>query len=761
MKRRLYRSFAFVGLCVFALTDGSGQDGRFYGRRADHEFLSTGRTEEALKLYQQAYRAAVAANEPVYQYRFLNNIGACQLTLFRYSEAEQTLLQVRRMAEAAYDDQVIGSADGNLAGVYRQMDDLSAAEIYARESLQAYSRTGKVEQRARAMMTLADILSREKFSAEGEHFFQAGIDAATGAQDWASASAGWLHYGRILREDGRLDTAERAFLSSYALLYKSRRLNGEDAVLWNVSRLCLQRGEFTRGLALINSAIAISSTPRGRIPPWRLYQTRAEIELSGGDAITALKDARTALHWARLLRVNIVPDDDERVGIEGVLDEARSTLIAAGNQVYLQTGDQNLLRETFEAVEENRAESLEELLPASSNWRASLSTPEYRYKLSQLLLQQRVVLRLNTSESRERLARLQAELSQLESASGATVRLQTGTVLDRVRRNLPPESALLSFRLGDRASWLWTVDHGELRLFQLPPKQVLADGIRDFQTAIQDNDVSRIASLGQLLYRDLLGEAASSLDQSSQWFISLDEPLYNLDFAALVTGVTQKGPVYLTEQKTLQLLPGAQLLASPVRGSFANRRFVLAGDGIYNRADPRSGKPGLIRHASWEMARLPGSGAEVRFAAGLWHHAALLTGAQLTKDRLLQEIDRDPDVIHVASHVIEGKDRWHTGILALGMDPSGELLTCSRPREIQLHTVHSRLVVMTGCSSASGEALPASGLIGLTRAWLAAGAGDVLATRWPTMDESADGLIGSFYVHLLASPDGNISPSPP
>jgi CHAT domain-containing protein len=46
--------------------------------------------------------------------------------------------------------------------------------------------------------------------------------------------------------------------------------------------------------------------------------------------------------------------------------------------------------------------------------------------------------------------------------------------------------------------------------------------------------------------------------------------------------------------------------------------------------------------------------------------------------------------------------------------------------------------------------------MGLTRAWLAAGAGEVLATRWPTMDESGDGLIGSFYLHLLASPDGNI-----
>jgi CHAT domain-containing protein len=89
------------------------------------------------------------------------------------------------------------------------------------------------------------------------------------------------------------------------------------------------------------------------------------------------------------------------------------------------------------------------------------------------------------------------------------------------------------------------------------------------------------------------------------------------------------------------------------------------------------------------------------------------------------------------------------------MDKSGEpeLLT---PQEILMHPTHARLVVMTGCSSGSGDSLPASGLMGLTRAWLAAGAGEVLATRWPTRDEDSDGLIGRFYLHLLASPDGDI-----
>src|SRR5690349_6654138 len=108
-------SLVLFGLLVFPLADGSGQDARFYGRRADHEFLTAGRTLHALELYGQAYQAAVAAADPVFQYRFLNNIGACQLTLFRYNDAQQTLLKVRALAGKARDYAVLGSVDANLA----------------------------------------------------------------------------------------------------------------------------------------------------------------------------------------------------------------------------------------------------------------------------------------------------------------------------------------------------------------------------------------------------------------------------------------------------------------------------------------------------------------------------------------------------------------------------------------------------------------------------------------------------------------------
>ena len=57
------------------------------------------------------------------------------------------------------------------------------------------------------------------------------------------------------------------------------------------------------------------------------------------------------------------------------------------------------------------------------------------------------------------------------------------------------------------------------------------------------------------------------------------------------------------------------------------------------------------------------------------------------------------------------------------------------------------LVVLSGCSSGSGESLPAEGLMGMTRAWLAAGSRSVLATLWAVPDDQGQ-LLVSFYRHL-------------
>src|ERR1019366_6719225 len=95
---------------------------------------------------------------------------------------------------------------------------------------------------------------------------------------------------------------------------------------------------------------------------WDVYHFRGRVRLAQGRLREALDDLRIAARLARQWRWSAPPYDAARTGAEGVLDRVYSALVEAGNRLYLKTGDPALIRETFEAAEENRAGSLRELL---------------------------------------------------------------------------------------------------------------------------------------------------------------------------------------------------------------------------------------------------------------------------------------------------------------------------------------------------------------------------------------------------------------
>jgi len=69
--------------------------------------------------------------------------------------------------------------------------------------------------------------------------------------------------------------------------------------------------------------------------------------------------------------------------------------------------------------------------------------------------------------------------------------------------------------------------------------------------------------------------------------------------------------------------------------------------------------------------------------------------------------------------------------------------------------VDAGVVVLSGCHSSTGDVLPGTGLLGLTRAWLTAGASTVVASQWPTPDDSGP-LFDTFYSSL--GPQRSVSP---
>jgi CHAT domain-containing protein len=175
------------------------------------------------------------------------------------------------------------------------------------------------------------------------------------------------------------------------------------------------------------------------------------------------------------------------------------------------------------------------------------------------------------------------------------------------------------------------------------------------------------------------------------------------------------------------------------------------GDPIYNRADARlTGVPDAGRDAL-PLPRLVASGAEIEASARAWAGpAVLLRGGEASREKLMEQLSRRPAAVHLATHYLESAAEPRYALIALSLSRGGQtqLLT---PFEISHWRIETGLVVLSGCHSAAGAALPGTGVLGLTRAWLAAGAQSVVGTLWNTPDD--DGvLFSALYRNLREAP---------
>lgn len=123
-------------------------------------------------------------------------------------------------------------------------------------------------------------------------------------------------------------------------------------------------------------------------------------------------------------------------------------------------------------------------------------------------------------------------------------------------------------------------------------------------------------------------------------------------------------------------------------------------------------------------------------------------GARATKDEVLRRL-QNVALVHIAAH-----GSAETGEIALCPNPTRAcripekddfLLTMSDVVEVKLR---ARLVVLSCCHSGQGK-VKAEGVIGIARAFLAAGARSVLASLWAIDDEATLEFMTSFYLNLL------------
>lgn len=719
-------------------------------RRNDlgRERYSAGRYLEARAIFLSAAALAERAGDPRAAAMNWNNAGGSALARMDFRDALADLMKAREIAQASRKYVPLAMAMNNLASLYLQMSNPAAAIQIAREALAGPAANAGPGIRPKLRIQLALALGKSNRFQEADPIYRAAVEELEEQEDFDSSARILAMWGSDALEAHRLDEAEST-LSRALWLVRMHHLTASANVLRGLAQLKNRQGDLRSAAALFDAAVDL---PQSLTPRWLIYADRAQFRLDRGDLRGSLDDFREAHRLADLMRADIVPVDQDRVALENGLSRIAEGLVETGNRLARRGADRRLLRETFDTAEQDRLWSLRTLVPEANDWRTRL--PEsYWDLLARYQSTRRALLAQPSPELRKQASALQLQLEEIEAAASSgreTNRAQSA--LAHVRAVLDAGSVLFSFSVMKTGGWLWAVDRTGADVYAIPRLDDLRSRVTEFARAIRDSD-PRAAALGAQLYRDLFGAVPASYRNHPRWLLELDGPLFDLPFGALVAGIRKNEPIYLVERASLETIPGALMLQSPAPGSLGSGEFLGIGDPIYNAADPRytgakKQRPDIL------LPRLLSTGPELQACARVWGPARsiILTGRNADLASVTEALETNPAVIHFATHVVTAPVDHASGLIALSLDLSGAMGLLG-PAEIVAHPVSTALVVLNGCHSAQGETLPASGLMGLTRAWIGAGARSVLATRWDIADEAGRILTIAFYRALRAHPE--------
>ncbi len=241
------------------------------------------------------------------------------------------------------------------------------------------------------------------------------------------------------------------------------------------------------------------------------------------------------------------------------------------------------------------------------------------------------------------------------------------------------------------------------------------------------------------LYQILIQPIADQLPRTPEQkviFIPQGE-LFLVPFAAL------KNPEgnYLIEHHTIVSSPSIQVLAS----THQRRQQIKQIQGI-EQTPLVVGNPSPMPDG---FAPLPGSEREAQTIAEILNTQPFL--AEAATETAIQQQLKNANLIHLATHGIFDADEPLKGAIALAPDRGDGLLTAEEILNLG-YRLNAELVVLSACDTGRGQ-ITGDGIIGLSRALLAAGVPSTIVSLWPVPDVATAELMGAFYQAWQQNPN--------
>ncbi len=686
------------------------------------DYLAVHRLQDALQYFRDSKRLFARIGNPWGVYAVLGLMCSSELKLHRVNDAQADCQEAKRLAVDLHSLPNVAVADWHLGMLAESRNQGEQALAYYTQSAAISADEHYPLGEASAVVRIGLLKYKDRSFAEAIELFHRALVLSQTAEDLAGTVEARFELARCETETGRLGEAE-VELDQAIGIFESQRFRVKDDKLrtsyFAAARKCydlyveilmrMHAADSTHGYDL--DALAKSEAARGR--------TLLEALITRGGAATLSSNRSAAPEVLRL-----------RASLNQAYETRLNLIVQGRNQREVQRN---------EAAIRRLATMLDEAETLAS----------------------------------ERFSPLEANVHPL-----------TASELLQVQ----PDSVILEYSLGEKLSYLWRIEHGRLKSFLLPNRKTITKAVdewREFASARQhranepfaahqlriktaDRDLPRrSASLSCMLLAGL------NPSQNGRMIVIADGSLQALPFAALpLNGChRQDGPPLLTAYEVLYT-PSLSVFraGAATRTSLSTSRGVaILADPVFSAHDARVTERFATKSApalsplqtalrdvglTAELLRLPGTQREadaIAAAAPPSTKVLKATGFKATLELALSPDLSQYPIWHFATHgLLDAKSPELSGIVFSLVDEKGHPTPgYLKIRDIFGLSIHPDLVVLSACSSGLGEQVDGEGTVGLSYAFLHAGAKLVVSTLWNVEDQVSGDLISEFYQGLL------------
>ena len=615
------------------------------------------------------------------------------------------------------DSSFAASVQLALARMQQRLGDMRVARTTYRRVVEAAQSIGARVLEASAMSNLALIAAARGDLELALKQHRAALEVARLAKDRMLEANTLGNIGRAYQRLGRIDAADAEFERARAVFDALDHVDGLVLTAINRSVLAKTSGQGHAARKFADRAYRLATDGErdvGRRVRVRAAWVLADVLLDGGEAERAAALVRDALGDAQRLVGGLADVQGAR---------ARETwigLVDVGLRAAVSMRDAS---SAISMIETLRAGALREALDARSELRAALLEPEVRAQLDVASLDrdrasEEVFHAATRGAKREARRRLKDRERQLLDVIARTQRdaKRAARVLDvsrtrsgaEIRRAIPPGTELVLYaRAGtDLVAVVSTSEESRLvELGEIERIRRAADAMRSALT--ERRSVERVNSLGALIV-DPLGLR----EDTTHVVLSPIDALCRVPLAMWLEG------------REVSYTPSASVFAT-VRAARERGAETLG-----------------VGHPEYQgrMESLPATKQEIATIA-----TVKLVGGEATVEAVRRALATNTRwrAIHFACHGVANLADPLQSSLALSTSDEG--VDDLSVLDIMRLSIDAALVTLSACDTALGAYYESEGVFGLVRAFLYAGADEVIGSLWRVDDDATAAFMQAFY----------------